>query len=621
MMAVRCCWVIALVVSVAVSAFAADESRTWTDATGKYKIQGAFVELKDGKVTLKKADGKEMTIDLKKLSEADQKHVQGLMSPPKDPDDPFQEKTPTTPAFDGLLADKTLNFKYEGVPVLPMAPSAADWKLDVPPPPAEKLQPRVINLPPKTDFFEGLHGFVTNPAAKRGVAGYVVGRPGQKEATSRLALVDLAGGKSLGGGKREGSMVPIALHDNGQWVLMKRSEHGWGNSDRLQIWAVTANGVLPGVAWAPYDNEKGGDRDIGWAAFLSEDRLLTLSGKGKLVAWNLNPLEPIWTIPLAGGMAPALSADRQRLLFAADGQVGVLEAATGKVLALQKTPKQHFPFPVFSFSPNGKRFACTAFDRIYVWDTATGVLQKEIVFKDIHVGGAATWTDDEHVLVGNQWLFDIAREIKFWQYQGFDKLADCGGLVWLARAGDKQGAIVGTQLPGPSQLTKLKELEAQPDFYILKPGLGVKLDVTGLMDAGEKDKVTATLISKLGEVGITVDPNSAVTLAASTEPGKEEEVGYHTFGSFGTRIYTMKTFASRLKFLYNGQVAWQAQGSNVPGSINPAKDEKVQDHLKKFEKPNYRWFGQVEMPRLLVKPTGNNQATLGVSQVTDAGLR
>lgn len=46
--------------------------RKWTDATGKFTIDAEFVSLKDGNVTLKRKDGKEVTMALDRLSKDDQ---------------------------------------------------------------------------------------------------------------------------------------------------------------------------------------------------------------------------------------------------------------------------------------------------------------------------------------------------------------------------------------------------------------------------------------------------------------------------------------------------------------------------------------------------------------------
>ena len=47
------------------------EGRTWTDTTGKFSLEADFVEVKDGKVVLKKPDGAATAVLLEKLSWAD----------------------------------------------------------------------------------------------------------------------------------------------------------------------------------------------------------------------------------------------------------------------------------------------------------------------------------------------------------------------------------------------------------------------------------------------------------------------------------------------------------------------------------------------------------------------
>ena len=50
----------------------AAELRTWTDSSGKHKIEAEFVRFNENKVTLKKEDGKRITLVLSKLSDEDQ---------------------------------------------------------------------------------------------------------------------------------------------------------------------------------------------------------------------------------------------------------------------------------------------------------------------------------------------------------------------------------------------------------------------------------------------------------------------------------------------------------------------------------------------------------------------
>jgi SLA1 homology domain 1, SHD1 len=52
--------------------------RTWTDTTGKFKIQAEFIKLAAGKVTLKREDGSEIALPLEMLAAGDQQIARQL---------------------------------------------------------------------------------------------------------------------------------------------------------------------------------------------------------------------------------------------------------------------------------------------------------------------------------------------------------------------------------------------------------------------------------------------------------------------------------------------------------------------------------------------------------------
>lgn len=56
--------------------------RTWTDASGKFTVEAELASFKDGKVRLRRADGKEMTLPIGKLSADDQKFVRKHQAAP-----------------------------------------------------------------------------------------------------------------------------------------------------------------------------------------------------------------------------------------------------------------------------------------------------------------------------------------------------------------------------------------------------------------------------------------------------------------------------------------------------------------------------------------------------------
>lgn len=55
-----------------------DSVRTWTDASGRFKNQGAVVDLTEGQVNLCRDDGRMVAIPFEKLSPIDRKLVEEL---------------------------------------------------------------------------------------------------------------------------------------------------------------------------------------------------------------------------------------------------------------------------------------------------------------------------------------------------------------------------------------------------------------------------------------------------------------------------------------------------------------------------------------------------------------
>lgn len=55
-------------------------ARQWTDSTGKYTVEAEFLDFKDGKVRMKKDDGKTISMALERLSNADQEFVKSQVS-------------------------------------------------------------------------------------------------------------------------------------------------------------------------------------------------------------------------------------------------------------------------------------------------------------------------------------------------------------------------------------------------------------------------------------------------------------------------------------------------------------------------------------------------------------
>lgn len=631
----------------------AAELRQWSDATGKFKIKAKFVSLADGNVTLEKEDGEEIEIELKKLSAADQKVANDLAkakdddpfkSKAKPKDDPFKAKSKTTtpaqparpgrperPARPGASKTTAEPVDDSGVPVvkvdwskadvITLAPPEGGWKIEAPK--AEladvsgKLKP--ITLPQKANFFEGMKGLVVSRDLKRAVIGYNMGNP-REGGTTRLLGVDLANGKAGGSVTAPVQMVPLAIHDDGDQILMRRDEFGFGNLDRLEVWTLKSGKIEKLLICTPYEEVSGGPRDVMWAEFLDAERLATASRGGKVAIWKYPDMEPICWFQSADGK-PALSPDRKLIAYCTGDNVGLFDVDKQQIVAQQATPMK-LQWPQLAFSPTGKRLGCVAFDKVLMWDVASGKLEQSFVPAGLQINGHIEYPDDDYILGGGKFLIDMLNQLKFWQYEGAEQIRCVNGLCYVAvSAGNNApGALHTMQLPHAGAKDLLKKALTDPTLFVLKAGTTVKLDLNGITDAAQRATVEAALTKRLATIDCKHGPAGTIDLVAAVEGPKDRKISYHGAGTYQT-----KEWFSRLKFVYQGQPAWESSSSNVPFFIQYGKDDNIESALRRHEKPDYGFFDRAELPKFLQKPTSGQAAgrslTLGQSTITTAGLK
>lgn len=600
---------------------AAEEPRTWQDASGKFSISAKFVSLDAGKVTLEKADGSTVEIALTKLSAADRAYVAKANVPKPAEDDPFQAKPKDGDKAGKAAPETAVDWSQARLVGVNSAPEK--WAAAVPPAALGELYADPIALPPKANFFEGVKGVAFSAAARRAVVGYHGSEPGKPTKQTRLVLLDLAAGKQVAAVKTPGEFAPLALADDGKRVLVRRDEFGFSKRDQVELWGVDEGGVTKLSRFTPYGDLTGPERDVRWAAFLEGGRLATVNVGGKLAVWDAATLKPLYFLPTARDAVPALSPDRKLIAFATDKDIGLLDAAAGKVVALRDAPGGMQP--ALAFSPSGARLARFSFGKIHVWNAATGEQQAELSTVNAGGPGGFCWTSEDHVLVGGRTLFDVATQVRLWDYNGGEFAQQVGGLTWfVASSGDKQpGALVPARVPTAAAKAALAKAMTEPDFVVLKKGTVVRLDCADIADAAERDKAEAAFTARLKAQGMGVGPEGTITLVASTEVGKERDLHYSTFGSFDDMTYKFTEHFARVKFVWQGKTAWESAASNSPGFLVRLKqDQTMNEYLKEHEKPNYAFLQSVELPRLLTRPTGNLAAPgLGSSQVTAAGVR
>jgi hypothetical protein len=609
-----------------VSAVSADEFRTWTDSTGKFKIKAKLDAVEDGKAILIRENGQKTKIAVEKLSKADREFLEKQGA-----DNPFQEveKSPSgasdkeTQPSTGELRNVTINWSVSKQIPLP-SPDAA-WKIAVPAVPAADFHPKSVPLPPRRDFWEGLNGMAVSLAGKVVVVGYGWKMPGDTVVTERLVLCDLQSGRVAASGTgKYGEMIPFALHDDGRQILMRRNDFGGGNAERLEIWSLKGKDVVRTLVWTPFSDDPGWGHDVNWAEFIDAKKLALCSGGGKLAIWNLAKCQPICHTHVSNGERPALSPDRKWLAYVSDDTLGLIDIEKQEVLATTHIPRK-LDNPALAFSPSGKQIGCVANDRILVWDTATGKLEKDFAVTGINMAGEIAYSDEGFILAGNQFLIDLENQLKLWHYQGADRVHTAGGTTFMAATGDdKSGVLLATKLPHAEALAMLKKALVGSDLFAFRKGTPVKLDVSGISDPTEQNKAKEALTKKLGVMKCPVTDDGKVDVVANVEGPTSREISYINSGT-----YTVQEYFTKLKITYQGTTLWETKWTNIPGFMSLQKGENIETKLREASAhPAYKLYEEVVLPEFLQKPSESQNPgqpgasqTIGQSTVTPQGIR
>lgn len=155
---------------------------------------------------------------------------------------------------------------------------------------------------------------------------------------------------------------------------------------------------------------------------------------------------------------------------------------------------------------------------------------------------------------------------------------------------------------------------------VTRQGVQVSVDANG---AGQwANQVSHSLAKAATEAGYKVVPNAAIKIVATVTGPRQEAVAYIASGSYIANIYD-----SSIKINWQGKDVWSAGGNNIPGFLQTARDQSIQDKLNELGKtPNTDFFAHVKFPKLLQKPSadsknpGPQSEALLVSTFTMQGL-
>lgn len=636
---------------------AAQEERTWTDTTGKFKIVATFGGLDGASVRLKKSAGNELKVPLAKLCDADRKYVEQLQPTTENP---FAEK-PT--------AGQSLRADWSGVKRIALSNSSKwRWK-----PPAvsqpKAVESSVDRIDLDTPAGEGSFGaqLVKLLIAPDGASAVAVMETGHMNTRTHLQRLDLRTGVADKLIDCPFESRVLDSHPVERIVALTIEDVG-DNSTRLFIKKLS-DGALEPVTDFDADIPGSFFHGIEHARVLDSSRVLVCSKSDHWTIWDFTAGKAIYTFELRSGFEPRVALDPSgRFLFAGGSDaIVVIDLEAGKQVA--SLAHRFGRLGEISVDNQLKRLAISSADNLYTIDLNTGaVIDALFGFphdSDVDFLG-------KFLLVENRYIVAPEYPIFLWQYvladgASYDNHATLRGrqLWYASRHGERSGAswsVSSIPLPHKAVRDKFAELGDLDNLIILKQGDPVAIvadtdldaeteanlvkattatfrsagyKIVAAADADEKTKEVIVTCKKASEP-VTVqigDPNAKPPDESEANPDKHP-VRHQNWpawvrlqsgprgGSFGWMYQdqTITPYQSSISIRLGDKEIW-SDGLTVREGQRywPIGEETPQDIINRITQPNTERLLKLSLPAQMCKP-GPVGGTYGASLLSADGI-
>lgn len=626
-----------VIVSFSALLAAAQEFREWSDSTGRFKINAKLIEIRDSLVFLEDSSGKSYKIPVSRLSQNDQDFVKAGDNPfemvgeedvPSKPDNSSNasgadSRTSSTSGSGAWQGSWSVDWnRAQSLTTICESP----WNVPLPESGLLDFEPQQAALPKKAHFHEHMHPIAVNHVCRRAVVGSTVSFSVPKPLT-RISLVDLETGKAVHSEQVEANMRPLALLDNGTSILMVGNgdeRDGWETKDQLQVWRLQGKKIIRTPSWIPFEGETGRfNRDdvrfIMEAQPIHDNLVVTLTGKGHIVLWDIVKREPIWHARFSDrNFAMAVSVDRKHLALVDEKTVMVVNAETAEILGATSVTT-NTGWCRIAWSPSGKKLLFTSINNVRVLDVATGDWEHDFALPG---GPIATkglsYPDDDYALFNNATLLHLPSRIQVCNYRGANSIDTIGGTSFIALFTDAGGLLAPGKFPHPTAESMLKKAQDDPTMFLIHPGVAVAVDVSAVPGQYQTEARDG-LKKSIERSGYVMSASAPIKIVAGVSGPKQRAVSYIASGS-----YIANEFTTTLEMQWEGKSLWKTSGSNVPGFVQTSGDETIQDVLDRAGKsPNISMFGSQTFPEFMQRPSdvkGGASAGLLNSSFTLRGL-
>ncbi len=638
------------------------KSRTWSDATGKFKIEGQLKSASAKEIQLTQANGKTVRIAIEKLSATDQQFVQLFLETEQTlnkgsgvPENPFEtvgevdtssaSSSPagspgtSSPAMSSpaTSVDSSTGLDFAMRQPIVKGAKQIQAKLDKPfwsvtPPrgfPEVQFENAAIQAELAKPFFAKMRVLSAGKAGISVLGAYQQGRS-QGDNYSRFVLVRAHDGFASDVLELKAAWKLMAISADGMRVAVVRVE-GWDKGNDVGVFRVTPTGLIPefqftagGGAWD----------ELHYVGFAAGNRLVTISQKHTLTVWDLaNEKGPkaIFQGNSGGSLNAVLSPAGELMALPAGTSIAVIDMLSAKVVGLiaRETKASQI-----SFSQDGSLLAAFEPFEIALYNMSDGTRLRTVAVSEHREDAPLNWVG-KHLLVGSV-VYDVDRGLPLWTYEGEPaSRATVGSYLVCGFGGEKSSSLTIQRVPHAAALAQAAKIDPA-NIYAIRPGDAVMVDYHfNTTPADAQAEIRRVVEAKINQLGWKLSSDAPNTLLVEMEQGPPDTAEYYSRRGAGPLLpspmfgpppsgpketVSFTPWKHRVTITAGGSQVYQAAHvRNAPDGLQTNDGESPQAAVTKFCQPAPSYFEHLPIPPHLLK--SEFQGGLGKSKLAASGLQ
>ncbi len=585
------------------------ESKKWSDATGKFKIEGRLKYADSKEVHITRSDGKLIKIELDKLSDFDQKFITMFLriESAMNADNPF---VPVE-----IPGSQDVPSKANQPKKLDMALGNQPWKATSSSPAAKRVYEQQKFV---TNILVEYKNFFRVSDSKAG--GYAIGTTrGGSDSGSQLAFIHPQG------------YIPV-LRSKEPWKLLAVSPDGSrvaaslesaSGRSQIGIFQVTQDAI-------ELESQFPTKSPIAYLEFSTRDRLVSIEHSRALSVWNIKDLQSP-KVELEGSsyasQSAALSPDGRLLAVTTGFGHIVLDLIQNSKVGELGRGTRIFEGKL-QFSPDGQMLAAWQPMQVFVYSLTSGKEIARVPVTESNMSSTFGWLGD-HLVVG-QTLYDYRRSIPLWSFKTDSAISvESDGERLIYAYGDR---LLNLSLISPP----LKEIEKQSagltaeKMYAIRPGDTVAVEYfLDTVTREDKEKIREAIEQKVAALGWKSASKSSNKIVIRLKEGEAATAEYSQRASIGglSRMFTRqeptdlvnyKPWDHEISITVGGKKVFEAMHTvTAPLSLPCRIAEPTQSAMDRFCKPTASYFAELPICNSLVWP--QYQGGVGKSVINSRG--